>query len=66
MEPDHIVLEDRINLTELEAADYLRLAPKTLRNWRAAGDGPGFVYAGRRILYRVHDLDSWLSKHRTR
>jgi excisionase family DNA binding protein len=49
-------------LTEREASEYLRVAPRTLQRWRQLGRGPRFVRAGRRVLYRKHDLDDWLDK----
>jgi excisionase family DNA binding protein len=49
-------------LTEREAAEYLRVAPRTLQRWRQLGRGPRFVRAGRRVLYRQRDLDDWLDQ----
>jgi predicted DNA-binding transcriptional regulator AlpA len=46
-------------LDEREAAQYLGLAPGTLRNWRTAGRGPRHVRLGRRVGYRVEDLQAW-------
>jgi hypothetical protein len=31
----------------------------TLRNWRMKGIGPSYIKAGKAILYRVTDLESW-------
>jgi hypothetical protein len=40
---------------------YPTFTPRTLQRWRAIGDGPPFVRAGkRRILYRVADIETWL------
>jgi excisionase family DNA binding protein len=47
-------------LTEDEAADYLRVRPRTLQRWRQLGRGPTFTRAGRRILYRMADLEQYL------
>jgi predicted DNA-binding transcriptional regulator AlpA len=46
-----------------EAAEYLRMPPRTLyqRNWR--GDGPRRIRTGRAVLYRQSDLDAWLEIH---
>ncbi len=48
-------------LTEDEAAQFLRLSPRTLQRHRLDGTGSRFVRAGRRVLYRVSDLEAWLS-----
>lgn len=47
-------------LTALEAAGYLRLAPRTLERHRVAGTGPRFVKAGKRVLYHLNHLDEWI------
>jgi hypothetical protein len=52
-------------LDEREAADYLRASPHTLRGWRCKGGGPRFVKVGRKVVYRVADLDAWMTE-RTR
>lgn len=46
-------------LTNSEAADYLRLSPRTLEKQRVLGGGPRFRKFGRRVLYAVADLDAW-------
>jgi hypothetical protein len=49
-----------------EAAEFLRLKPGTLANWRIAGTGPPFVKVGRRVLYDRETLPAWAkSKHNT-
>jgi excisionase family DNA binding protein len=52
-------------LTTAQAAAYLGLAPKTLRNWRSSGRGP--KYCGRRsgTRYRRSDLDAWIKANET-
>ena len=52
-------------LTEREAADLLRLSPRTLQRLRDAGGGPRFIRAGVRadagkILYDQAALVKWL------
>jgi excisionase family DNA binding protein len=49
-------------LTAAEAADYLRYPVETLRRWRALGEGPRFVKAGRHVRYRRAALDRWLEE----
>ena len=46
-------------LNQAEAADYLRLSPRTLERHRVNGTGPRFTKAGRRVIYRVDELDAW-------
>ena len=46
-------------LTNDEAADYLRLSPRTLEKQRVIGGGPKFRKFGRRVMYAVADLDTW-------
>lgn len=48
-------------LDEKEAATYLNLSTKTLRNWRATKEGPAALKIGRRaIRYRVADLEAFI------
>ncbi|PLP98007.1 DNA-binding protein [Cupriavidus pauculus] len=46
-------------LTNDEAADYLRLSPRTLEKQRVLGGGPRFRKFGRRVMYAMADLDAW-------
>ena len=48
-------------LVQREAAALLRLSERTLERMRVTGDGPPFVKAGRRVLYRTGDLDQWIA-----
>lgn len=51
----------RRNLSEQEAADYLGvLSVRTLQDWRRKRTGPVYLRLGRRIAYRVSDLDDFL------
>lgn len=47
-------------LTEMHAADLLRLSVRTLQAWRTKGFGPAFVRAGRAVRYRRRDLITWI------
>jgi hypothetical protein len=49
-------------LTNDEAADYLRLSPRTLEKQRVIGGGPRFRKFGRRVMYAVADLDAWAAE----
>jgi DNA-binding transcriptional MerR regulator len=55
--------EDEPFLTEVEAAEVIRVSARTLRRWRVQGTGPPVVgYAGRRALYRRSELLIWLKR----
>lgn len=50
-------------LTNEQAAEYLKVGPGTLAQWRNQGQGPRFLrLAKRAIRYRVADLDEWAAK----
>lgn len=46
-------------LTNDEAAEFLRLSPRTLEKQRVIGGGPRFRKFGRRVMYAVADLETW-------
>ena len=48
-------------LTQQEAADVLRLSPRTLERYRVASTGPRYIKAGRRVRYRNDDIDRWVT-----
>ena len=48
-------------LTQREAASHLRLSERTLERLRLTGDGPRFAKAGRRVVYRAEDVESWIA-----
>jgi len=53
------------NLNENQAAKYLSLQNRqTLANWRHMRKGPAYCRVGRRIIYRLEDLDRYLNTHR--
>ena len=47
-------------LTEEQASKYLEVAPQTLANWRNRREGPPYCKIGRRVMYRLPDLDRWV------
>ncbi len=47
---DHGLLDDGISVSFLNQA-------------RLRGDGPPFLKVGRRVLYRIDDVDNWLINH---
>lgn len=48
-------------LNTSEAADYLSLRRATLETWRSRGGGPKFSKLGRRVVYRIEDLEAFLT-----
>jgi hypothetical protein len=52
-------------LTTVEAADYLRLSPRTLEDMRITGTGPRYFKLGpgkrSKVVYRWEDLECWVS-----
>ena len=47
-----------------QAAEFLRLKPQTLANWRVMGKGPAFHKCGSRVVYSEKDLNAWLEDRR--
>ena len=52
-------IEQRLFLTEGEAADFLRFKPVTLSRYRVSGDGPVYFRLGGAIRYYRADLLAW-------
>ena len=46
-------------LTNEEAAEFLRLSPRTLEKHRTIGGGPRFRRFCGRIFYAIQDLEAW-------
>lgn len=60
-------LSDGRRLRTPEAAQYLGIGESTLEKWRCSGQGPVFERSGTRIVvYRVADLEEFLSARRAR
>jgi len=49
-------------LTTSEAADYLRVTPRTMQNYRDQGI-ISFSQVGSKILYKTSDLEDYLQQH---
>ncbi len=45
-----------------QAADFLKLSPRTLEKRRVAGGGPRFRKFGRRVVYAIADLEAWANE----
>lgn len=53
-------------LTEAEVAAILGVELKTMKNWRAAKDGPPHTQAGGSTLYRIDSVTKWLAAREVR
>lgn len=53
-------------LKTVEAAAYCGSSSSTLEKLRLHGGGPVFSKLGRRVVYRIEDLDAWLAANRRR
>ena len=53
-------------LTVEELAARWRLKPKTLHNWHLVGKGPAPMKVGRRLLYRVDEVEAWEAEQLSR
>jgi hypothetical protein len=49
-------------MTNRQAADFLKLSPKTLDRYRVIGGGPRFRKFGRRVIYAIEDLQAWANQ----
>lgn len=49
-------------LTTAEVAAMVRAPQSTVRFWRHQGTGPRGFRVGRRVVYKVEDVQSWLDK----
>lgn len=45
-----------------EAAEFLRLSPRTLEKYRVIGGGPPFRKFGRRVFYTLPELEAWAAQ----
>jgi len=51
-------------LTTTEAAKYLRLGAHTLNQMRREHAGPNYIKLGRKVFYRVDDLDTFITSNK--
>jgi len=59
-QPVDLKFPDRLH-TVREAADFLRCSTFSLNKWRLTGNGPKFVFVGRRVRYRAADLAAFVA-----
>lgn len=48
------------HLTTEQTARFLGLSPSTLAKMRLYGSGPTYMKLGRRVMYRLDDLERWM------
>ena len=49
-------------ITEQGLHERYLIPPRTAQRWRSTGDGPRWIRLGRRrVLYRVSDVEAWLT-----
>jgi DNA-binding transcriptional MerR regulator len=51
-------------MSETEAAESLRLSPRTLQRWRVVGGGPSYRKLGKRVVYTPDDILEYLERSR--
>ena len=49
-----------------EAAERTRLSTSTLAKLRLSGNGPTYIKLGRRVGYRLQDIDAWIELNRVK
>jgi excisionase family DNA binding protein len=60
----HMAITESVWLTALEAAQYLRVEPRTLLMWARQGKVKGYVLSGTKRVtwrFRTEDLDATMS-----
>jgi predicted site-specific integrase-resolvase len=47
------------HLRQADVAERWSVSPRTLERWRWMGQGPRFLKAGGRVVYRVEDIEAF-------
>jgi hypothetical protein len=50
------------HLNQLELARRWAISPRTLERWRWTGAGPRFLKVGKRVVYRIDDIEAFEAK----
>lgn len=53
-------------LTREQVAERYNIAHNTLRYWRQQGTGPKSGRVGRRVMYRITDIEAWIDEQHAR
>lgn len=57
--------EEKVYVSEKEAAVYISVTPRTMQNWRRDGVGPPFTrLPNGTVRYDRGDLEDYMMKHR--
>ena len=64
--PEPVVNDRQRVISTIEAARIVGLSESTLAKLRLNGNGPVYCKLGRRVVYRLADLDQWLQSRTTR
>lgn len=59
-----VATEPKKYLNRKEAARYIGFCVRQIDSLKASGDLPFYRVAGRRIVFKVDDLDAWMEKRR--
>ena len=51
-------------LSSADVAGLLGVSERTLEFWRYAGKGPAYVKVGKRVRYRLADVEAYLEANR--
>jgi predicted DNA-binding transcriptional regulator AlpA len=62
--PTDVISNTGLILSPNEAAEFLGLAKATLAKCRCCGGGPAYLKLGRKVAYRLFDLEEWLVARR--
>lgn len=60
---DELVISTPL-LPTADAAKYLRISAHSLNQLRSANTGPAYIRMGRKVFYRIDDLDSYISSNK--
>ncbi|MEQ9248203.1 MAG: helix-turn-helix domain-containing protein [Nitratireductor sp.] len=62
----HSYSTDNRCLRTSDAGAYVGLSKSTLEKLRVTGGGPEYAALGRVVVYRIEDLDAWVSARKRR
>ena len=47
------------HLNQLHLARHWAMSPRTLERWRWTGEGPRYLKVGKRVVYRLEDVEAF-------
>lgn len=56
-------MPEKRTLTPEQVEEIYNISTKTLANWRTLKIGPPYSKPGRRVLYRVEDIEKFIDRH---